>query len=687
MKHGADRETSNSDKPGETDPYLVSGGRIKRQQMVNALNRINFHNGRVYVTFKHRRFDPSINVAAYPQPCQGENLELLWIKPDEVARLLVNYEYRDFFYSDRLKKVQVQAEAQRFGARGLTLRLPEVGYDTNRRGCQRLACYESIQAQLAQSGLLLWGRLTDFNANALAVDLRGVPEEEFGLLDPDTPVNVLLRHCDMVLLAESCRVLRLAHEEGGGVVVLAPQFNGLTRFKSKEVRSVRQHLHPQPRIEFEHPFFPGRISLPALDISGSGLAVEEEPAHSVLMPGMIIPRAAIAFSSEFKVECRAQVLFNHADAKNETRKCGLVFLDMEVGAQMQLSAILSQARDEHSCVGAAVDLDDLWDFFFETGFIYPEKYSSIQEQRDTFKQLYARLYNDSPKISRYIIYRDRNHILGHVSMFRYYDRTWLLHHHAAIKSPHHKAGLVVMDLILQHINEVHHFSSNRMRYIACYFRPNNRFAARVFGGAARALANPRECSLDDFAYFHYRLNNDALPAGWSLRESDGEDLATLRYFYREVSGGLLLEGLALDAGGIEREGEINAEYLSCGLRRQRLFFSLFRADGGLAALLVVNISDVGLNLSDLTNGVQIMVVDEREVSAELLYGALTLVAGYYEQPELSVLLFPLHCAESLQIPYDKVYQLTVLDLHYIGAYLEFMENLMGSPTRSTSPDE
>jgi len=687
MEHGADSKSLRIVKPdcgSEKDDH--TGAMVKREQIINAVNRINFHNGRVFVTLKHRRFNSCINIAARPLPCRDENLGLQWSSQEEIGRRqLSNYEFRDFFYTDGLKKVQVAAELLRIDDEGLSLRLPEAGYDLNQRGCRRFGCYEAIRAQVVQSGLALQGWLADFNGYALAVKLSGISPEVLESLNPESPVNVLLREGDEVLLAETCRVIRLTQEQGDGSLVLAPQTGQISRFKSKEMRSVRQHLQPQPDIEFDHPFFPRRVFLRAVDISGAGLAVEEEPAHSLLMPGLVIPRASITFSQNFKIDCRVQVLSNRPDKGKKTQICGLVFLDMDVAGQMQLATILSQAQNEHSYLGVKVDLDDLWDFFFETGFIYPEKYSSIQEQREKFKKLYSRLYNDGPKISRHLIYRDRGVILGHVSMFRYYYQTWLLHHHAAVRSNQHKAGLVVMDHILRHINEVHQLSSNRMRYIACYFRPNNRFASKVFGGSVRALNNPRHCSQDEFAYFHHHGGGGELPAGWRLEESGIDDLVTLEYFYREISGGLLLEGLDLCPGGSEREAEINDEYQRLGLRRQRRFFSLRRPEGSLAALLVVNISDVGLNLSDLTNGVQVMVIDDRDFSMQMLNATLHKLAGCFENPEFSVLLFPLACAEAKKIPYDKVYQLGILDLNYISEYLKFMEGLMGSSLRLKPP--
>lgn len=677
----------NDFKPAGQEVRGIPGGQVKREQMVNALNRINFSCGQVFVTMKHCRFASYINVAAIPQPCRGDNLDLVWSDLDAGnARRLTDYEYQEFFYSDGLRKVLVKAPLREAGPAGLSLTLPEAGHDVSRRLQRRFGCHPTIGVQISQNGLVLSGRLADFNGQGFAVDLSGTPEHALRLVNSEHTAHVVLRDDDEVLFAEPCRIVRLVTDPRVALTVLRPCANRITRFPSKEVRSVRQHLLPQPCIEFDHPLFARKVSLRTVDISGSGVAVEEESSHSLLMPGMVIPRAALVFANRFRIDCRAQVLFNLAGPDPTSRRCGLAFLDMAADGQMQLSSILYQARNPHSFVGGNVDLDALWDFFFETGFIYPKKYDSIQEQRQKFKELYSRLYNDHPEISRHILYQDRNVIHGHVSMFRYYDQTWMLHHHAAMKSSQHKAGLVVMDHILQHINEVHNLASTRMRYIACYFRPNNRFAARVFGGSARALANPRKCSLDDFAYGHYqaRAAGPGLPAGWRLSQSTPEDFTILQYAYREKSGGLLLEGLDLYPGGLAHEAEINEHYQMLGFRRERFFFSLRHPDGGLVAMWVVNISDVGLNMSDLVNGVQIMVIEEAEMSVELLAAGLDELAAYYEGAELSTLLYPLACAERQGLPYEKIYQLIVLDLNFISEYLTFIEGLTGSSSRPTS---
>ena len=61
--------------------------------------------------------------------------------------------------------------------------------------------------------------------------------------------------------------------------------------------------------------------------------------------------------------------------------------------------------------------------------------------------------------------------------------------------------------------------------------------------------------------------------------------------------------------------ELSNEYHRLGLSRVRHLYSL-KKDGQLKAVLLANVSDIGLNLSDITNCVKVFVTDKVELSDE-----------------------------------------------------------------------
>ena len=96
-----------------------------------------------------------------------------------------------------------------------------------------------------------------------------------------------------------------------------------------------------------------------------------------------------------------------------------------------------------------------------------------------------------------------------------------------------------------------------------------------------------------------------MPEPWQLVKARSEDLAELETFYEHVSGGLMLNALGLEPDMLD-SNESSEEFQKLGFKRERYLYSL-KKDGKLKAVAMVNISDVGLNLSDLTNCINFIV--------------------------------------------------------------------------------
>lgn len=328
-------------------------------------------------------------------------------------------------------------------------------------------------------------------------------------------------------------------------------------------------------------------------------------------------------------------------------------------------------------------MDALWDFFFETGFIYPEKYAFFQTNKSEVKRVYELLYNHNPGIARHFIHQEKGSILGHMSMLRCYEYSWLIHHHAASKTESMKAGLMVLKQISCYVNDLHHLHSAHLKYVFCYFRPGNKFPNRVFGGFAKQLNDPSGCSLDNFAYFHYRqikLNQGLAPEPWAITEIRPEDFAELKRFYGHVSGGLMIDAFDLQPGTVPQDG-LAKEYQRSGFKKERRLYSLLEG-GELKALILANITDIGLNMTNLTNCVTVIVIDE-SIPRYFIESALSQVAREYEHQEMPVLMYPVSYAESESIPFEKIYSLWILNLEYLDQYFKFCDSFFSSIKKSS----
>jgi len=653
---------------------------IDKKYLINVLNYINFSDETILIQFKHSKYGNIISLRAFPQPCINDTLDCIWIETIEVDKKLKAYEFLHFVIDDGQRLILVNPSLNRMSMEKISFNLPETAYQISSRKIKRHEC-KNIKAEIIQYGVVFYGSLLDFSAISFKVEISVIPPQSFQWINPESQMTVILKKGQDMVYAGECTVIRQTLlDRQTNIMVFKLLQNKICRLKSKEIRSPRHKLTPSPNITFRHPITEKEIHLPIEDISGSGFSVEEYHNHSVLLPGMLIPCLFIEFASDFKIECKTQVIYNNVHLKEDKMsvRCGISILDLDIQNQVKLSSLLHLVTNKNSYVCNKVDLDALWKFFFETGFIYPKKYAYIYTNKENFKETYEKLYLHSPTIARHFIYQDKDKVQGHISMVRFYENTWLFHHHAAIKSNIEKAGLVVLNQIARYVNDFHCFYATHMHYVISYFSPNNRFPSRVFGSFTKELNNLEGSSLDTFAYFYIPKDFRSwyYSKSWVLDKTQSEDLLELKSFYESQSGGLMLRALDLEPDMIIGD-DLSQEYKRIGLKRERHLFSL-RKDDILKAVIVVSVSDFGLNMSNLTNCIHVIVLDSVDLPNNILLSNLIELLRYYEQDKIPVLLYPVSYAEEQFIPYDKKYNLWIISTQYTIHFLKYINNLFGT---------
>lgn len=358
-------------------------------------------------------------------------------------------------------------------------------------------------------------------------------------------------------------------------------------------------------------------------------------------------------------------------------KVGLALLDIDPLEHMELVSLLQQAKDPDTYVSNQVDVDALWDFFFETGFIYPQKYASLVHHKEAFKATYNKLYTRHPNIARHFIQMEHNTILSHFALLRLYEKTWCMHHHAAV-SGQRKSGLVILGRLCDFINDTHMIDSAKTQYTMGFYRTNNKFPVKFYGGATEYLNNPKACSIDDFAYFNFEAlseSKDGTDSGrWEFSVTTKGDLEDLSGFYEKISGGLLLDAFDLTPqshGG----GQLSAEYAASGFQREIHHMSV-KKNGELKAVLAINRTDVGMNFSDLTNAVQIFVLDSSGFTHKDFKFILSHITTTYDIENFPVLIFPATFAEEKNLPVEKTYRCNVISSHSWDDYMRYLRNFL-----------
>jgi hypothetical protein len=543
-----------------------------------------------------------------------------------------------------------------------TIHLPDKGYILGQRRARRYLC-RGIEVEVVQSGFLAQGRLIDFSSLAFGVEVSPEATGSFRWFSPDNPSTIHLYRNEEMIFSASCNCIRQTSDQAIRDIVFAPEISQMNRYLKKKSRNSRVEITPRPNITFAHPATRKKIQLDTHDLSTSGFAVYISVEEDVLMAGMIIPDLTINYGGALKIQCKAQVLYRCEEEKGNIR-CGFVILDMDVVNYNRLSHIIMSTIDPNTHIADEVDVDQLWKFLFESGFIYPKKYDLVQARRQPMKEIYRRLYRENPEFIAQMTYQRNGRIYGHISMIHSYERTWMIHHLAATTLDNKRTGLQVLKQSLRHIDGFYRLPSIGMDYMMFYFRPENIIPDRIFGGFARHINNQRACSLDLFSYLSYPTSGarQPLPAGWSLEPFMSSDSNGLELFYQNSSGGLLLKVLRLDKeqGNTESLSELYARH---GFKRSYQSFSL-KEKGVLKAVLIVNYSDPGISLSDFLNGIKIVVTDETGLPWETLSAAISKLAGSFTIDKIPILIYPSSYLEAKGVPSKKKYNLWILDAYY-----------------------
>lgn len=652
---------------------------IDLKQLINRLNYINFQSGSLTSIFQHKKFKRYISLKTKPKACIDSELSCFWPDREDLQKEIQDYTLSKIYIDDGISTVVINPENVALEEKGFSFNLPEINILKPARQARRYAV-ERIQVQLIQNGILYRGNLINFTPDSFKVDIDSKIKHVNNTFYPEALITITLINDGKIVFSGECTIIRLKQEKNSISCILKPNNNQIRRFRTREFRSLRQKLIPSPNIVFIHPLTGSRVDLPINDLSGAGFSVEEDQKTGLLLPGMIISELEFIFATGMTLKCKSQVLYRKKikeDNHGVTFLSGFSILDMNSSDHTQLLSIIFLANNSKIHLGKDLDPEAFWRFLFESGFIYPSKYLNLKDSKEEIKSTYKKMYINSPNISKHITYQDKGEILGHVSILRTYENTWLMHHHAASRISNKGAGIFVMEQMSNYAYDAHKIESLNIDYLLCYYRPENKFPARIFGGTAESIDNPKGCSIDNFAFLNFKADAERVfddLGSWELEKSTNEDLINLESYYNEVSGGLMLEAMDIlpdNTGGIS----VKKAYNELQLKRDIILYSL-KNEGELVAVFMADIADTGLNMSELANSIKVIVIQDKKLPKEIFNSSLNEIIKKHYDNFGHVLLFPKSYAENNSMECKKQYNMWIISLEESDAYFKYLRKLL-----------
>jgi len=644
-----------------------SSEKVNTRTIINKINYINFTKGSVRAHIQDDYDEKEYLLTVFPEPCKGG--EFTGKLREEASLDFNRFKLKNILIDDGKTVTCVPVEIASRTKDSFTVRINKGGYTLGERHARRYQC-RMIDAEILQGDFIIQGVLEDFSPSGFRIALNGTSVISLGILDKDRNLNLNLYKDKSSIFSGICKFIR---DEDEGGIIIRPITQTLTRYKERKHRSPRLNLIPSPKILFNHPVINKRVTYEIVDITSTGFSVSESIEESLLLPGMVVSDLTILYSGGLELKCSAQIVYCKNKPKR-TKQYGFAITDMNVVEYNKLFDTLSNAIDPYANLSCSVDLDELWRFLFESGFIYPKKYETLSNFIDAFKETYERLYHKCPSIFSNLTYQRNGGIYGHVSMIKAYQRTWMVHHLAAKSMGWKPIGLKILNQILYYYDGLYRLPSIGMDYMIFYYRPENKFPDFFFGGIYNKFNNLKKCSIDLFAYLNFTLDsrNNSLPKGWGIFECSNEDLRDFREWYDQKSGGLLFDAFFLDKK-VEGEEPIENTYERLGLHRSCSSFVL-KHDGSNKVYIIVDKSDRGINLSDLLNTMKIFVKDAENLRWEILNQLILNIGAMYDSKEIPILVYPKSYVDDMDVKYDKKYCLWILDTQYGDDYPDLLKH-------------
>lgn len=646
-------------------------GPVRRNQLYNRLNVLHFQDVPLLVCLQHKAHGHTIRVKARPQPVTDEHVAATWLKDSAFPSMLSAFDLAGIILTGNRRTFEFKPERYWIDEDTITFVVPETAAEARDRKHHRFDCQQlNIPVALTQNALVFPGRLLDYSVGGLLVELVKGDHLNFSWVNTSIPAMLTIQGNGETVYSGQ---VTLANR-GNGLYLLTPSNLPTPRYMPKTFRARRQQFVPSPDLVFDHPVTGRKQTIKVHNLGSLGFAVDEQVSNAVLIPGLLINRATLSFANSLCLSCMVQVVYTQpVDSDSGIKRSGIAILHIGLQDHLKLISLIQQAQDPRAYVSNQINPDDLFEFFFETGFLYPHKYAEIAGNRDEFRNAYLKLYQQGANIGRHFVYQSSGQILGHFATLRVYRQTWLNQHHAALNSQ--RAGLRVVRAISEYMNDSYRLNPANISYIIGYYQPGNKFPQHYFGEYVSSISDPTKTSLDRFSYLRdasrFGCDPGELAGDWTLGRATAADIIEFRGFYQKVSGGLLADALDLTPEGFN-DATLTHTYEVNGLHRQRQVYAL-RHQKTLKALVDVQNSDLGLNLSEITNATTVYVLDNVACHRDVLRFVVCGLVIRYNKTQHPLMFFPNDYLAYYNIPSDKEYTLWALNVEQASeSYMAWM---------------
>ena len=469
----------------------------------------------------------------------------------------------------------------------------------------------SSTVRIASGGKLVsTGSTTELVRNPSGIRIREQPPADLELGDV---VEVRFDHAGASHSFLSS-VKALGSESAPDYMITFPRVINIARQR----RSARYRPQADRPVEiaFSSPFTGAAGGRAAINLTASGAAFPIDDKSELLPVGTCIPELNLHFHDGTQLTCRASVrsVRRLRGAGQFSTECGVEFEGLSPAERARIADAIVHSGWPTLRDGTGTAVDVLWNFLLDTKFIYPEKLKSmkVEQVQSTLTKLLERP-NDVFKTTLVV---SQGRIEGHASSVRAYRQTWILQHLAArLGKSAMTRGRMLNLAVIEYLEQL-----PGIEWVRIWYRPANRWPARVFGGFARRLTDR---NLSDHRVYGYMVSptsySGPMPTEVVLRPAELQDCHWIEAYFVGHK-----ESVALRAEDLTSRhlflSEVQKAYAEVGLDRRREIIVAERR-GKPVGFALVEIHSLGLNFSELTNTFRVYTLDDNRATHVALAGA------------------------------------------------------------------
>jgi hypothetical protein len=257
---------------------------------------------------------------------------------------------------------------------------------------------------------------------------------------------------------------------------------------------------------------------------------------------------------------------------------------------------LPRLSELHAAYGVQVntmDVDELFALYERTGFLYPDKAARLMPHLEGVRENWRRMLSGGESLLYILTAGDERQGRAALAVWRTTHQGWMSQHLVSENNPYASRAVMLAAAAASILKGADESAQN-------WFRPENRFPARVFGSMVQSIGSPLS-SVQRHAYF-------ALPRTLSLPSEGGIRIAAYDPSHKKAlcaiasaaRGNIYVAAEEL-SGDVEFRG-LDGLYRRVGLRRTRHVWLAYRKgkEEPIGAAIAYR-GPLGLNFSYLEN--------------------------------------------------------------------------------------